>query len=87
MLRQMGVRRMSSIPFAKTWLGESNSIKAQQKEFQVLKKGSGNTFTANGMIGNYFVTLWCFLSCGFACTVGLKNMYYGTGKYVVADDE
>ena len=34
-----------------------------------------------------FVTAWCFLGCGFACTVGLKNMYYGINKYVVADDD
>ena len=80
----------SSIPFAKAFLGSVNTIKAQQKAFQAAKKVSGNTFltgSASSMMSNYFVTAWCFLGCGFACTVGLKNMYYGINKYVVADDD
>ena len=83
-------RRASSIPFAKAFLGSVNTIKAQQKTFQAAKKASGNTFltgSASSMMSNYFVTAWCFLGCGFACTVGLKNMYYGINKYVVADDD
>ena len=85
------IRRMASnIPFAKAFLGSVNTIKAQQQAFQAAKKASGNTFltgSASSMMSNYFVTAWCFLGCGFACTVGLKNMYYGINKYVVADDD
>ena len=72
------------------FLGSVNTIKAQQKAFQAAKKVSGNTFltgSASSMMSNYFITAWCFLGCGFACTVGLKNMYYGINKYVVPDDE
>ena len=79
----------SSIPFAKAFLGSVNTIKAQQKTFQAAKKASGNTFltgSASSMMSNYFVTAWCFLGCGFACTVGLKNITMES-TIVVADDD
>ena len=58
-------------------------IRAQQVEFQKLKKSSGNTFTARGMPVNIAA---CCVIIGCGLPLVLNNLYkvaYGRGKIVL----
>eukprot|EP00308_Calcidiscus_leptoporus_P002686 CAMPEP_0119372974 /NCGR_PEP_ID=MMETSP1334-20130426/23557_1 /TAXON_ID=127549 /ORGANISM="Calcidiscus leptoporus, Strain RCC1130" /LENGTH=121 /DNA_ID=CAMNT_0007390613 /DNA_START=44 /DNA_END=410 /DNA_ORIENTATION=+ len=67
--------------------GPPNTIKEQQAAFQAAKKLSGNTHTAGGMAWN--IGVFAIIAGGglLLNLKGLPSLYYGTGKYVVSNDD
>jgi len=61
-------------------------MKAQQAEFQALKKISGNTHTARTWTGNRLVTAFVLVGCTLLASSGLNNMMLGRNKIVIKDD-
>ena len=66
--------------------GKENTIKAQQKEFQALKKAAGNTFLARGMGLNYFVTFGVLGGSTILLFNAYRSMYYGINKIELKED-
>ena len=66
--------------------GKENTIKAQQKEFQALKKAAGNTFLARGMILNQVVTFGVLGGSALLLFNAYRSMYYGINKIELKED-
>lgn len=62
-------------------------IKAQQVEFQALKKLTGNTFTARGMPLNYIATFTIMGLGGIIIFSDFYKLANGTGKVVMEKDK
>ena len=73
-------------PFASRAQGGANSIKAQQIEFQALKKASGNTHTARGMPMNLFALAFIGVGGTMMMCNTLRKLYWGVGKIVLKDE-
>lgn len=67
--------------------GGANTVKAQQVEFQALKKASGNTFTARSMPLNYFAVFSIMGIGGFIIARNCYLLANGTGKVVMEKDK
>lgn len=63
----------------------ARSIKAQQVEFQALKKASGNTFTARGMPLNIFATVAILGGLTVLTASNLYKLANGVGKIKLDD--
>ena len=61
-------------------------IKAQQVEFQALKKATGNTFTARGMPINIAASGVIIVGGAVLLINNLYKVCYGKGKIVLADE-
>ena len=83
--RPTPTRLQTTMPFA-FLAGEANTIKAQQKEFQALKKAAGNTFLARGMGLNYVVTFGVLGGSSLLLFNAYRSMYYGINKIEIKED-
>ena len=63
------------------------SIRAKQAEFQRLKKLSGNTHTAKNYMQNRAIASVIIVGGLVLSFSALKNLAYGTNKYVVKGDD
>ena len=60
--------------------GGPNTIKAQQVEFQALKKKAGNSHLARGMPINMAVAGMVLGGCSLLLLNAYRSMYYGINK-------
>jgi len=77
---------MMFVPFSKFWAGGPNTIKAQQVEFQALKKAAGNTHLARGMITNQIVAFGILGGSALLLLNAFRSMAYGINKIELAKD-
>eukprot|EP00321_Phaeocystis_globosa_P005323 CAMPEP_0118812210 /NCGR_PEP_ID=MMETSP1162-20130426/2145_1 /TAXON_ID=33656 /ORGANISM="Phaeocystis Sp, Strain CCMP2710" /LENGTH=85 /DNA_ID=CAMNT_0006741915 /DNA_START=39 /DNA_END=296 /DNA_ORIENTATION=- len=72
--------------FLDMFAGPPNTIPAQQKEFQALKKGLGNTQLVRN--NPTIAATALIMSGGTMCVMyALKNLAYGTNKYNIDPDD